>query len=256
MFDILCMGKKQERIWQKMQFATSADQKDEKRNTEKGPEPIKPSESTWPKRLAKTMRTSPCANDTIKRTANHVSFPLTRVPTGMTKWNGLWERLCLQLKESEADMLSDPRWVEREKEIPQGGAIPTTLILRGEKFTASPAVCSATTEAVTVCIKRAGSEQMPPTEKKKHLQKRDWTNAIETSERSPLNTLFMQPLLYPWQQENKTTHQHNASSYHMEACLVFYTSCLPSHITNVVFFPSSVPLSSSKMDRPDHALIY
>ncbi len=170
------------------------------------------------------MRTSPCANDTIKRTANHVSFPLTRVPTGMTKWNGLWERLCLQLKESEADVLSDPRWVEREKEIPQGGAIPTTLILRGEKFTASPAVCSATTEAVTVCIKRAGSEQMPPTEKKKHLQKRDWTNAIETSERSPLNTLFMQPLLYPWQQENKTTHQHNASSYHMEACLVFSTS--------------------------------
>lgn len=251
-------GKKQKRIWQKMQFATSADQKDEKRNTEKGPEPFKPSESTWPKRLAKTMRTSPCANDTIKQTANHVSFPLTRIPTGMTKWNGLWERLCLQLKESEADALSDPHWVEREKEIPLGGAIPTTLILRGEKFTASPAVCSATTEAVTVCIKRAGSEQMPPTEKKKkkHLQKRDWTNAIETSERSSLNTLFMQPLLYPWQQENKTTHQHNASSYHMEACLVFCTSFLPSHFTNVVFFPSSVPLSSSKMDSPDQALIY
>ncbi len=250
-------GRKQERIWQKMQFATSADQKDEKCDTEKGPEPFKPSKSTWPEWLAKTMRTLPCANGIIKQTANHVSFPLTRVPTGMTKWNGLWERLCLQLKESEADALSDPRWVEREKEIPQGGAIPTTLILRGEKFTASPAVCSATTEAVTVCIKRAGSEQMPPTEKrKKHLQKRDWTNAIETSEQSPLNTLFMQPLLYPWQQENKTTHQHNASSYHMEACLVFYTSFLPSNITNVVFFPSSVLLSSSKMDSPDQALIY
>lgn len=83
------------------------------------------------------------------------------------------------MKESEADALSDPHWVEREKEIPQGGAIPTTLILRGEKFTASPAVCSATTEAVTVCIKRVGSEQMPRTEKKKRKKKNTYRSTIE-----------------------------------------------------------------------------
>lgn len=144
------------------------------------------------------------------------------------------------MKESEADALSDPHWVEREKEIPQGGAIPTTLILRGEKFTASPAVCSATTEAVTVCIKRVGSEQMPRTEKKKRKKKTPTEARLNKCNRDirakPSKYLIYAAALYPWQQENKTTHQHNASSYHMEACLVFYTSFLPSHITNAVFF--------------------
>lgn len=52
----------------------------------------------------------------------------------------------------------------REGDSP-GWRYPNNAYPAGEKFTASPAVCSATTEAVTVCIKRAGSEQMPPTEK-------------------------------------------------------------------------------------------
>lgn len=203
------------------------------------------------------MRISPQTNPTNKRNAKCVSFPLTRIPTKMTKWNELWERLCLQLKESKADALSDPRWVEREKEIPQGGAIPTTLILRGEKFTASPTVCSATTEAVTVCIKRVGSEQMPPTEKRKKTPTEARLNKCNRDIRAkPSKYLIYAAALYPWQRENKTTHQHNASSYHMEACLVFYTSFLPSHITNVVFFSPSVLLSSSKIDSTDQALIY
>ncbi|TRY66798.1 hypothetical protein DNTS_009587 [Danionella cerebrum] len=38
------------------------------------------------------------------------------------------------MNENEADALSDPCRVERGKAIPQGGAIPTALILRGEKW--------------------------------------------------------------------------------------------------------------------------